>query len=454
MNIRKPFALLATALAPLVAMGALLRPAEAQNTLLILADDLGVDQLGSYGEGADPPPTVWIDLIASYGVRFSNAYADPSCSPTRAQIQTGRHGFRNGIGFIAHAGGPELPLAEITIPEALEKFAPSPFASALLGKWHLTNGQPGNNGPAHPLLQGYDHHAGSMASFDQGGQSYYAHTKFVDGVATFNTTYATTETVNDALAWIATAPEPWFCVVSFNAPHAPFDYPPPHLHSQFVPPGASEDELRISRYKAMIEAMDREIGRLITSLTLDQLLSTIFMFAGDNGTPQETVEPPFIPEHAKLSLHEGGCNVPLIIAGAAVPEQGAVCDALVEMTDLFPTILRLSGVNPKDFSSATGTTLDGHDLTPFLEDVNAPAVRNIAFSELFQPNGPTPLIQSYGVRDERYRLVFDGFKNGFGLYDLWVDPFEQTDLLLGGASPEVQGIFLDLRSQLIALTSS
>ncbi len=443
-------ALLTTALAGLLA-----QPAGAQNTLLILADDFGVDQLGSYGEGADPPPTIWLDLIASYGVRFTNAYANPSCSPTRAQIQTGRHGFRTGIGFITQAGGPELPLSEITIPEALDQFAPSPFSTAVLGKWHLTNGQAPNNGPAHPLLQGYDHHAGSMANFDSGNQNYYAHTKFVDGVATFNTAYATTTTVDDALAWIATAPEPWFCMVSFNAPHAPFDYPPPHLHSQYVPPGATVEQLQLSQYKAMIEAMDREIGRLITNFSLPQLLSTTLVFAGDNGTPEAGVESPFDPEQAKLTLHEGGCNVPLIVAGAFIPERGRTCDALVEMPDLFPTILRFSGVDPVAFSQATGTKLDGHDLSPFLMDVDAPEVRSIAFSELFQPNGPNPLVQNYGVRDERYRLIRNGFLDSFQLYDLWFDPFEQVDLLASpNPSPEALGAFQSLRLQLLKLISS
>src|SRR5262245_52162050 len=71
---------------------------EPGNVLLLIADDLGVDQLAAYGIGANPPPTPNLDQLIASGVLFQSAWSQPTCSPTRATIQTGRYGFRTGIG--------------------------------------------------------------------------------------------------------------------------------------------------------------------------------------------------------------------------------------------------------------------------------------------------------------------------------------------------------------------
>ena len=85
------------------------------NILVIIADDLGVDQVGVYGEGTSPAPTPIIDGLASSGVLFRNAWANPTCSPTRSCIMTGRYGYRTGVGQV----GVRLDLAETSLPELL-----------------------------------------------------------------------------------------------------------------------------------------------------------------------------------------------------------------------------------------------------------------------------------------------------------------------------------------------
>src|SRR5262245_65248854 len=82
------------------------------NILVLIADDLGVDQLAAYGVGSDLPPTPNLDRMAAEGVLFRNVWSQPTCSPTRATIQTGRYGFRTTIGMAINAfgGGPALPL--------------------------------------------------------------------------------------------------------------------------------------------------------------------------------------------------------------------------------------------------------------------------------------------------------------------------------------------------------
>lgn len=122
------------------------------NLALVVLDDVGVDRLAVYGEtptGSRPACTPNLDALAAEGLLFRRAYANPLCSSTRAQILTGRHGFRTGIGgLITSSGeGPGLSLRERTLPELLAF-----HDSAAIGKWHLA--PPAKEGLQHPLRSG------------------------------------------------------------------------------------------------------------------------------------------------------------------------------------------------------------------------------------------------------------------------------------------------------------
>ena len=350
------------------------------NVLVLVADDLGVDSLGLYGEGASPPRTPAIDALARSGVVFRNAWSAPICSPTRATIQTGRLGFRTGIGSHVGelAGAPALEPAEVTLPE-LVRAAPLPYASAAFGKWHLGNGDVG--GALAANVAGYDHFAGSLGAIPD----YHDWVKIVDGVATTEPSYATSATVDDALAWIATAPEPWLCHVAFHAPHKPFHAPPQHLHGvplAGLPPPDVEPR---PYYEAMVEALDTEIARLLARLGPDVLARTTVILVGDNGTPAEVTLPPFDPAHAKETLFEGGINVPLIVAAPDLPVRGVESAALVHTVDLFATVAQLAGVELDD--AFPGLVHDSVGLLPYLEDPRRPSLRRTVVAELFHPNG-------------------------------------------------------------------
>ena len=195
-----------------LALGSLGPALAAQNVLLIVADDLGVDRVAAYGEHPDPGNTPVIDALAADGILFRNAWTPPSCSPSRATLLTGRFGFRTGVGRAL--GGPDisgkspgLPLSETTIPELL-----SPgHVSWAAGKWHLTS-DPGQL--IHPLEQGFASHKGSYTNLPGGpfGDTYSNFKKAVDGVYVTSRTYATTDTVNDAIDFIQNqgAGAPWF----------------------------------------------------------------------------------------------------------------------------------------------------------------------------------------------------------------------------------------------------
>ena len=180
-------------------------PAAPPNLVLILADDLGVDLLAAYGEGAAPPCTPNLDQLAAGGLLFRNAWASPVCTPSRAQILTGRYGFRTGGG--GNQPGTGLPLDETTLPEML-----SGYSSAALGKWGVGSGL----GSSHPNDSGFDHYAGGIGG---GLSDYFSWSKTTNGTSATSATYATSDTADEAILAAQSLPQPWFLYVSFNAPH-------------------------------------------------------------------------------------------------------------------------------------------------------------------------------------------------------------------------------------------
>jgi arylsulfatase A-like enzyme len=282
-----------------------------QNVLLILADDFGVDIVSAYAEGADFPATPTIDRLANEGVLFRNAWATPKCSSTRATILTGRYGFRTEIMSLVNSIDLRaLSLDELIIPEVL-KSLPQPYEPAMIGKWHLGNCLNGQR--LGPNLAGFSHFAGSFANIVGRGQSFFEWEKTVDGSTSVVHTYATTDSINDAVEWIHHQDDqPWFLYLSLHAPHKPWQIPPYDLVSPSTlerlpkdalghtrPPGTlCEGDDQRACYLSMVEAMDAEIGRLLASISPEVLAQTTVMFVGDNGTPRDIIRPPFDHDHS------------------------------------------------------------------------------------------------------------------------------------------------------------
>jgi len=395
------------------------------NLLLILADDLGVDRVRIYNEDPIAGPTPVIDALAQQGVLFRNAWASPVCSSARATLLTGKHGYRTGvttsIGY--DSAEFELSLDETLLPEVL----PPRYRSGVFGKWHLTS--EATTGPLHPLLSGFDHHAGTIDSFSvsDGDNIYFDFEKMVDGVPETVTTYATTDNVDDALGWITEQDQPWFCYLSFNAPHSPFHAPPSDLISLDLPAIAPTVNPPLFM-RAATEAMDREIGRLLQSIPSSTLRRTTVVFVGDNGTAPKASTLQHQNGGAKGTVKEGGINVPLIIAGYGVTAPGSECAGLVHTTDIFATLLELSGAPAEP-------DIDGVSMVPYMSAPGLPSIRPFVFSERRKPNGFGPYDSvALAVREERYKLTYNDppiLPNGeYRMYDLHEDPFEEENILL------------------------
>ncbi|MDP4847433.1 MAG: sulfatase-like hydrolase/transferase [Akkermansiaceae bacterium] len=345
-----------------------------RNILLLILDDWGIDSspIDSAGTpGATFPPMPNLEALAARGLRFTNAYAQPICSPTRASIITGRYGFRNGVG---HPSGPsDLPASELTLPEIFTAQV-SGYSLASFGKWHLGGG---DDGPA--TIGGWPEFRGILGG---GVRNFYDWDKTVNGTTSPSTAYTTTDQVNDAVSFInSQGSTPWFVWMGFNAPHDPFHNPPSALHS--YPAYATDTNGEVSAanrrnaYEAALQTLDSEIGRLLTSVDLN---TTDIILIGDNGTPAQVVQAPYTVAHSKGSLYEGGIHVPLVIAGPSVEITGT-SSRFVHCVDLFSTILELARI---DVPSATSSvdTIDSQSLIPILKGQDG-AERHIV-SERYQ----------------------------------------------------------------------
>jgi arylsulfatase A-like enzyme len=418
------------------------------NILFIIADDYGTDSSSLYNTNARAslPPTPNINSLYDSGVLFRNAYAYPTCSPTRSCLLTGRYGFRTGIGLTIDYALSDVALQanELTIPKILTAHPQLGYPHASIGKWHL------GPQPTDPNVRGgWAYFSGSLPyGLDANGvDNYFRWSKTVNGVTTINTNYATTDNVNDALTWIQRqGTTNWFLWLAFNAPHMPFHRPPKYLHSYEALPanqGAIDQNPR-PYFEAMTEAMDTELGRLLSHIDRS---NTVVIFIGDNGTTSEVIQPPFSAMRAKFTLYEGGIRVPMIISGPVVADPHRDDTNLVHAVDLFATILELAGANLRQVLP-TNLLCDSHSLLPIL--TNGPVTpREWVLSEQFD-SSLTPAEQGRAIRDPTFKLI--RFKSGTEeFYNLLVDSYETTNLLRNALTPEQSSHYAALTATLAGL---
>lgn len=366
------------------------------NILVVLVDDIGVDKLDLYGLAQRTPSTPRINAFAQTALRFDAAYAYPSCTPTRAALMTGRFTRRFGIGaaISARKSDREIPLDEIFLPELLSAANP-PYESAAVGKWHMAS-QASPSAFEHPVRQGFQGYSGAFGNLGHPDtdEDYFRFEKRRQGQGEFVETYATSDTIDDAVQRLQSMQPPWFLYVSLNAPHAPFHVPPAELRSSEVDGSSSPPDL----YDAAVEAIDHEFGRLLDALPADLRRSTTIVLLGDNGTDGNAVRPPQLGTRAKKSLYEGGVHVPLLISSPKVTDPGGRREQLVHVVDFFPTFAELAGARFEH-------EVDGQSLLPILADPAAPG-RSYVLAERFRPHGPPPYsMDEVMLRNQRWKLI-------------------------------------------------
>jgi arylsulfatase B len=461
------------ALAVLFLLLALVATATAQpvakphNILLLIADDLGWDNLASFNStntGASIPYTPNLDALAQSGVVFTHFYARPSCSQSRACIITGRDSFRTGVGCAIGGGNtPSLLTNEYTLPRAFATNAPQ-YALASFGKWHLAGSTANLYDTDSPWLTGgwtnYQGFYGPQVT------SYTSWTKWSNGVSFNSSAYTTLDQVHDATNFISSqGTNLWFVWLAFNAPHSPYNLPPTNLliSPKYINLSGTANDINTNTrayYEAMIQSLDTEIGVVLSTV---DLTNTDIIFLGDNGTPIAVQQPPFINTnvsetlvgngHAKFTVFEGGARTPLIIAGPDVASPGRTNETLVNEPDLFSTIQELAGINVAA-TLPTNVIIDSVSLLPALRaDVVRPTpyVIEEQFNEGTAANSGTTA-DGVTLRNGEFKLIhFYYHTNDVSwerFYDLGSDPYEFTNLLGSPLTATAQANYYALRRQL------
>jgi arylsulfatase A-like enzyme len=413
--------------------------AQPANVLLIIADDLGADSFPLTATGGTTAPMPNITALKNSGVLFSRAYAQPTCSPTRAAILTGRHPFRTGIGAqLVGATSPQLSSTEFTLPDAFAANSGLAYSLSMFGKWHLNAGAGTNDTPR--TVGGWPSFAGTIIG---ALPDYSAWTKVTNNVSTASTTYATTDTANDVIDFITTrsSTTPWFAWCAFNAPHTPFHVPPPALHTYGTP------TTNRGMYEAACQALDTEVGRILANVNL---ATTNVIFIGDNGTPQQVIQTPYSAAHSKETIYEGGIRVPLIIAGPAVVSPNRTSTARVHAVDLYSTILEMAGINVSA-TQPTTQALDSQSVMSILQ--NTSTVPRYAFSQEFSADLLTSVSGRALIDDAGYSLLtFDDGREE--LYNTATDTNQASNLLGSTITAAAQSAYAALKTKLTTYQAS
>ena len=470
--------------------------AQQPNILVLVADDLGTESLAAYGFGNPTAVTPNIDALARDGLLIHDFWAQPTCSPTRAAIMTGRYALRTGVRTALGAAWADLGITEplqkedsaprevdfspagplpegqylnlqpvtsgsggvappspagpspdeYMVPRAL-KDLPTPYSTAAFGKWHL--GTPSNGLSEHPHVAGFDHFSGYLFG---GPGSYFVWHHIVNGELSESRGYADQRTVDDAANWIsAREDDPWFAWVSFANPHTPVHLPPIELLSsdaRNLDPDAVATDNTQPYFLAQIEAMDTLIGRLLGRIPQDVLENTYVILVGDNGTVIWDDPPsPRDPNKVKGTPYEGAVNVPLIVKGPGI-RAGQEKHILGHAVDLFATIIELAGGTPADLVPAE-TRLDSVSLRRVLLEDDATGPRSWVFAE--QSLGPS----SHDlIRNAEYKLILDLNSDAEEFYHLAGDPHETNPLDLDGLNTSERRNYDELKRAYAELLAS
>jgi arylsulfatase A-like enzyme len=380
------------------------------NFILILADDLGWNDVGFSGNGFTDTPN--LDQLAKDGMIFSRACASaPNCAPTRACLMTGQYPPRHGVYTVVddrHApGSPNhkiiaatsreaLPTESITVAEALKT---SGYATGMFGMWNLGRGR---SGPTTPTGQGFD-------VFTEPKQLGFEKDAYHDAKGRYSPDALT----DAALDWMDSVKgKPFFLYLPFHDVHAPYD-PKPQLLSKYQARAGVIDPAKA----ATVEAMDANVGRLLAALEKAGLReSTYVIFTSDNGGDRQFVAP---LRGGKGQLYEGGLRVPAAIRGPGI-RAGGISGVTTLSMDWFPTMLELAGVK-----APAGLALDGCNLAPVLTGKATVLERDVFwhFPSYIGGGGP-----SSAIRSGDWKLIEFFESKTSELYHLSEDPGENKDL--------------------------
>ncbi len=397
---------------------------DSPNILLIIADDMGKDATQGFSEGSIKPNTPHLDKFRNEGLVFNNLWVNPTCSPTRSSIITGKYGYRTGVKW----ANDELSQSETILQKYINEESSTAYSTAIVGKWHLS----GANLDINPESFGLDYYSGLVRG---AVQDYYEWQWTDNGSVSLQTEYISKVFTDLSIDWINDQSSPWFLWLAYNAPHTPFHVPPTEMHTQGDLPEYVDGLDPMPYYMAAIEAMDYQVGELLQGIPDDELDNTVIIFLGDNGTPGQVAQSPYSMSKAKGSLYQGGINVPMYVSGKGV-SRGGEDNNLITSTDIFSTIAELAGVNDSEI----------HDSRSFKSLLSSESnIREFQYSEM--NNGTDDM---WAISNGNYKLIVsaDGVME---MYNLFTDSYENINILDSTLSTSEENEKSDLEAELVKI---
>lgn len=319
------------------------------NIIVILTDDQGYGDLGSYGSQTIRTPH--IDQLANEGILFTDFYVHPICSPSRAALMTGSYAPRTGFADVQLWGSPfGLHPDEVTIAEVLKTKG---YATAAVGKWHL-----GEQDAFAPNRQGFDFFYGiRLVNGTQVFENFAVPLYRDDSLLTIRPDHArmTQDFTHESLRFIDQHKEgPFFLYLAFTMPHIPI-YPGERFRG----------ESGVSLYTDAIEEIDWSVGQIVEKLEQENLdENTLIIYTSDNGpwAGQGTQSGSAgALRGSKMSTWEGGVRVPAIMRWKNVMPAAQISRQVVGIIDIAPTLAALAGAEmPED------RVIDGKNLFPLM----------------------------------------------------------------------------------------
>jgi len=388
------------------------------NVIIIITDDQGYGEIAAHGNPVIKTPI--LDKLHSESIRLTNFHVDPTCSPTRAALLTGRYSTRTGVWHTINGRSLMNP-KELTMAEV---FKSNGYTTAMIGKWHL-----GDNYPFRPQDQGFEHTIQHLGGGIGNGADYWENdysddTYLTNGEWKKYEGYCTDVWFREASRYVEKKRDkPFFLYLATNAPHSPHNvsdaYAKPYRDAR-IP-----DEL--AKYYGMITNIDENLGRFRKKLTdLGLAENTLLIFMTDNGTSAG-----YIDEKAKYpyfnagmrgwkgSAWDGGHRVPCfwhwpkgnLTGGRDATELSAHIDVL-------PTL-----VNLLELKKPEGPIVDGLPLTQPLQGVQEEIWPDRTLFVHVQRAFLPPKWDNSACMNQKWRLV-----DGKQLYDIQADPGQKTDI--------------------------
>ena len=407
------------------------------NVILIITDDQGYGDLSFNGNPNIITPA--LDNFAAESVRFNNFYVSPVCAPTRSSLMTGRYSLRTGVRD-TYNGGAIMATSEVTLAEMLKQ---ANFTTGIFGKWHL-----GDNYPSRPSDQGFDqsliHLAGGMGQVGDFTNYFKKDTSYFDPILWHNNEqkpfkgYCSDIFTENAIEFIEkNKNNPFFCYLSFNAPHNPLQVPDEYYQAyktldptdgidpELIPNEKISEKTKDNTRKvyAMVTNIDDNLKKLFNKV--DELGikdNTIVIFMTDNG-----------PQHAryiagmkgrKSSVYNGGIRVPFFLRFPAMFSGNQEVNQITAHIDLLPSLSKLCNVEmPRD------RKIDGRS---FIPSINGEKLPERSFFSYWTRKYPE-LYNNIALQRGQFKLIgktdYNSPIENFELYDTYNDPFEKNNLV-------------------------